>query len=409
MSDVPDFARDPNAPVPAHVPDELVRDINLLNGPGIAKRPFETLTTLHEGPRTVYNTGEPMRGGYWMPTRAADIRDILQDPETFSSRGMAGFSALVGETWPLIPAELDPPVHSDFRTLLNPLFSPKAIASLEPRVEQRAVELIDKLVGQKGCEFMSAFGRAFPVSIFLEIMGLPIENVELFSGWMDDILHSPDVDQRRAAMREVISYLREVAKARADQSGGDVISIVVNGKVQGRALTDDEIIGTLTLVFGGGIDTVANVLGFFFKHLAEDPELQARLRADPSLIRSAVEELLRRYSIVVPHRQVTRDVEAAGVQMKAGDWIEVVTSLASLDPDEFAEPLAVRTERSPNRHLAFSSGPHRCVGAHLARRELAVAMERWLKHLPPFRLAPGEAYQCHGGLFGVDFLHLVWD
>jgi cytochrome P450 len=409
MSETTERPMAPKVEAPAHVPPELVRSINLMNGPGISTCPHATVAKIHDGPRTIYNVGEPRGIGYWMPTRAEDIRAILQNPEVFSSQGVVGFSALIGENWPVIPAELDPPEHSDFRAILNPLFSPKGIAAMEPRVAQRAEELIAPLVGENGCEFMLAFGRAFPISIFLEIMGLPIENVELFSGWMHEILHSPDMAVKSNAMQQVVDYLRGVAQERVGSDGSDVVSIVVNGRVNGRPLTDDEIIGMLVLVFGGGIDTVANTLGFFFMHLAEHQDLQAKLRAEPALIPGAVEELLRLYSIVTPHRRCTRDVEVAGVQMKAGDWIEVVTPLASLDPEEFDHPMETDIARSPNRHTAFSFGPHRCVGSHLARRELIVALETWLARLPPFRMAPGEAHQCHGGLFGVDWLNLEWD
>jgi len=164
----------------------------------------------------------------------------------------------------------------------------------------------------------------------------------------------------------------------------------------------------LFLIFGGGIDTVAASLGFVFLHLARDPDLQAQLRADPTLIPEAVEEFLRRYSLVSVRRRVLRDVEAAGVSMKQGDWVHLMTPLASLDPQAFADPLALDIRRSPNRHTAFSVGPHRCIGSHLARRELVIALEEWLPRLPPFRLAPGEAYRTHGGLLGVDHLNLEW-
>jgi cytochrome P450 len=400
----------PQAPeVPSHVPPELVRNVNLFNDPAIETDPYAFVAKLHDGPRTIFNVGIPMREPAWTPTRAEDIRAILQDPANFSSEGVVGFSRLIGESWSTIPSETDPPAHGAYRALLNPLMSPKRIAEMEDAVRERAVQLVDALKGQTSTEFMKTFGRAFPVYIFLQLMGLPTERVEQFYGWMHDVLHGQDMAERSRAMSEVASYLRGVAKERAGKPADDLVSTVVNARIEGRALNDDEVIGMLVLIFGGGIDTVANMLGFCFLHLARDPALQAHLAAHPSEIPSAVEEFLRRYTIVMPYRKVVNDIEAAGVQMKAGDWVHCLLPAADIDPAEFENPSRFDPERSANRHIAFSTGPHRCVGSHLARREMAIALEEWLTRMPRFRLADGEAYHCHGGLFGVDHLNLVWD
>jgi len=394
---------------PPHVPGELVRAFDFAFGSGTKSAPHVGLAALHDGPRTFFNVGDPYNPPGWVPVRGDDIRLILQDPATFSARKSVRFSALIGEDWDLIPAETDPPQHTDYRTMLAPAFSPKRMSDLDGRVRERAVDLVEQLRGQTSCEFMQAFGRAFPVNIFLSLMGLPSENIELFSKWMHDVLHGEDMAARSRGATEVAAYLRKAGDERRGQSGDDLITIVVNSKVKGRPLTDDEIIGALFLIFGGGIDTVAASLGFIFLHLARHPELQAQLRGDPSLVGDAVEEFLRRYSLVSVRRQVLRDVEAAGVAMKQGDWVHLMTPLASMDPDEFPDPLALDISRSPNRHTAFSYGPHRCIGSHLARRELVIALEEWLPRLPPFRLANGDAYRTHGGLLGVDWLNLVWD
>jgi len=405
-----DALRPPGAfhDIPDHVPGELVRVINFAFGPGTATAPHQTLAKLHDGPRTFFNVGDPFNPPGWVPVRGDDIRAILQDPATFSARKSVRFSELIGEDWDLIPSETDPPEHTVYRTMLNPAFSPKRMQDLDGRARERAMGLIQDLRGQSSCEFMTAFGRAFPVSIFLTLMGLPPANVELFYKWMHDVLHGEDMQTRSSGAAEVAAYLRRVGGERRGQPGDDLISIVVNSKVHGRELNDDEVIGFLFLIFGGGIDTVAASLGFVFLHLARDPDLQAQLRADPTLIPDAVEEFLRRYSLVSVRRRVLRDVEAAGVSMKQGDWVHLMTPLASLDPQAFADPLALDIRRSPNRHTAFSVGPHRCIGSHLARRELVIALEEWLPRLPPFRLAPGEAYRTHGGLLGVDHLNLEW-
>ncbi|MBV9526750.1 MAG: cytochrome P450, partial [Sphingomonas sp.] len=244
---VPDQAL---AKVPPHVPHELVRSVNLFSDPEIATCPHALIARMHDGPRVFFNVGDPFRGPAWTPTRAEDIRGILQNPEVFSSEGMSGFSALIGETWPLIPTETDPPAHSAYRTLLNPIMSPKRIAEMEDKVRERAVQLIEALQDQKSVEFMQAFGRAFPIYIFLELMGLPTDRVEVFYGWMHGVLHGADMAERSAAMGEVASYLRGVAKERVGSTSDDLVSFVVNARIEERPLTDDEIIGMLTLIFG---------------------------------------------------------------------------------------------------------------------------------------------------------------
>lgn len=357
-----------------------------------------------------WNPNDVGFGGSWVLTRAADIRTVLNKPKLFSSKGEAGFSALLGESWDLIPLELDPPRHTGFRQLLNPLLAPSVIDKLAPGVTALAIELIEAVRDTGTCEFMAAYGRPFPVNIFLQLMGLPLEQTDMFLKWEFDLLHGPDMPTRIGAAGAIRDYLRELAVVRRTNPCGDLTSSVVTAKLDGRYLSDDEVMGTLYLLFVGGLDTVASTLGFFFRHLAENPAQQAQLRAQPELVDRAVEKLLRRFSVVTAHRQCTQDVELAGVQMKAGDWIAINGSLANLDPTEFADPLTVDFERKNNRHLGFQYGPHFCLGSHLARRELQITLREWLAQIPSWRLKPGAPIEAHGGgVFGIEHLELEWD
>jgi cytochrome P450 len=180
-------------------------------------------------------------------------------------------------------------------------------------------------------------------------------------------------------------------------------------QIDGRPFNDDELIGTVFLLFIGGLDTVVSSLAYHFRYLAENPEDQARLRADPSLIPDAVEELFRVFAVVTTGRFATEDTEIAGVRIKKGDMVTGSTILSNSDPDEFANPGAVDITRSPNRHNAFSFGPHRCLGSHLARREIQIAIDEWLKRVPAFRVRPGaELKTLGGGVLGMEELPLVW-
>ncbi len=398
------------AGVPSHVPPELVIQ-GSAPGQDPGSCPYSQIAALHDGPRARFLPGNLFSpGGSWVLSRAEDIRAVLQQPELFSSKGIAGFSRMVGEAWDLIPLEIDPPEHSKYRTVLNGIFAPNRIKALEEGVRSRCVALIDAALEKGECEFGEAFGRPFPVQIFMQIMGLPEEDFTKLVGWEHDLLHSMDMEERVRGAQGFLHYLRDLIAERRARPTEDLASFVIGAQVDGRPMTDDEVMGVYYLLVVAGLDTVAASLGLHFRHLALNPDDQAKLRADPSLIPGAVEEFLRRYGIVTTSRFATQDTEVAGLQVKAGDRFTISTMAASLDPTEFENPLDVDIERSPNRHVAFAFGPHRCLGSHLARRELVIAMEEWLKRVPPFRVKDGADVPVKpGGLLGVDSLPLVWD
>lgn len=395
--------------IPPHVPENLVRPFSFLDAPGMSSCPFATVSRLHEGPRVFWNPANHRFGGSWVLTRAEDIRFVLGNTEFFSSKGETGFSKLLGEDWSLVPLEIDPPLHTDFRKLLNPLLSPPVVEKMTDKVADRAAELIEAVREKGECEFVNAFGKPFPVSIFMQLMGLPAEHMDTFLQWEFDLFQGRTLEVRQSAAKGIRDHLTELAAERRRQPTGDLTSIVVAGTIDGRPLTDDEILGALYLLFVGGLDTVASTLGFIFKYLAENPKHQQILRENPETIDRRLEELLRRFSIVTAHRQCKADVEIAGVQMKAGDWVTINSSLGSLDQNEFEDPMEVDFNRKGVRHLAFNFGPHFCMGSHLARRELSVAIREWLARVPPFRLKPDAPVVVHGGgVFGVEHLELEW-
>ncbi len=389
--------------LPGHVSPDQVRAFDFSADPEMARCPFAAIARLSGESGAFWNpTLQRLGGGgMWVLTSAEDTRFVLNRPDLFSSKGGAGFSALVGESWDLIPLELDPPAHTQFRQLLNPLLSPGAVGRMTPGVTSRAIELIEAVRGEGGCEFMAAFGRPFPVSIFMQLMGLPAEKTETFLDWEFDLLHAREIPTKIAAATAIRDYLLQLAAERRAAPVDDLTSFVVNAELDGRRLTDDEVMGILYLLFVGGLDTVASSLGFFFRHLAENPEQQRLLRANPAMIPRAVEELLRRFSVVTVHRRCNTDVDVG---------VAVVCALGSLDPAAFDKPLDVVLDRKDNRHFGFSYGPHFCLGSHLARRELVVALGEWLARVPTWRLKSGAPLEVHGGgVFGVEHLELEWD
>ncbi|MFC0303366.1 cytochrome P450 [Rhizorhabdus histidinilytica] len=395
--------------VPDHVPPELVHFWDFRTGLGPC--PHAQVAELHKGPRVFYSplshqdrSEKPV--GTWVLTKAEDIRQMLQRADLFSSAQPR--SHAMGETWRLIPLEVDPPEHGLFRTPLNPLFSPARIKQLEPRLRELTVDLIEKLKDRDECEFIRDFGEQFPVRIFLELMGLSGDDLSRFRKWADTIIH--DRINRGKAMGEVKAFLVEqIALRRVDPREGELVSQVMAMKVGDRPFTDEEVMGTVFLLFIGGLDTVVSSLAYQFRYLAENPDDQARLRADPSMIPDAVEELFRAFPVVTTARIATEDTELAGVRIKKGDMVTGSTLLSTSDPTEFANPEVVDLTRSPNRHNTFSFGPHRCLGSHLARREIQIAIEEWLKRVPPFTVKPGTTFKTlGGGVIGMEALPLVW-
>jgi cytochrome P450 len=400
-------------PIPPHVPTEMIGEFNFFSSPGMTPTPFgnpqQVTSRLHAGPPIFYASPGTRGGeGAWVIVRAEDQRRVLQDTQTFSSHRRI-FSGGVGEDWPLIPLELDPPQHSAFRNLLNPLLSPRRVLAMEPVVRARAVDFIDA-ISSKGtsCDFMSDFAFPFAVSIFLQFLGISTDRLWEFVSWGHDSLHGTP-EARTVANRKVIAMMDELAEARRQAPTDDFMSFLVGAEVEDRKLAEQEVRAVSVLLFGAGLDTVAVALGFDLYHLAQFPADQQRLRENPRDILRASEELLRAYSTVTPIRVATRDVELLGAPVRKGDLVACPTMVANRDPQEFAAPDRVDFQREECRHAAFAYGPHRCMGSHLARREIVIGLEEWLARIPPFRIKDGTAPVAAGGfVFGVENLILDW-
>lgn len=400
-------------PVPDHVPAHMIGTFNLFDAPGMMPTPNGdpqgASAVVHQGPPIFYSPTNTRDGrGTWVITRARDQRRVLQDAETFSSH-RAIFASALGEDWPMIPLELDPPAHGKFRSLLNPLLSPKRVMALETAVRERAIFLIDRIAAAgTSCDVMKDFAFPFAVNIFLRFLGLSDERLDEFVGWANELLHG-DNQQRPAAARTIIAFIDELAAQRRKEPVDDFMSFVVQARIDDRPLTDMEIRGTGVLLFVAGLDTVAAAIGFDLNYLARNPGDQELLRREPSRIVLAAEELLRAYPTVQMIRVATRDIDFEGAPIRKGDYVSCATMIANRDPEEFPEPDRIDLTREDNRHTAFAYGPHRCLGSHLARREIVVGLEEWLKRIPTFRIKEGTAPITYGGhVFGIENLILDW-
>jgi len=390
---------------PDHVPSDLVRDFDHVLGAEFTRDPFAAFEAVR-GDRAFWS---PHHGGYWVLTTMADIREALQRASDFSN-WPTGIPAHASRRERMLPLELDPPDHTAYRRVLAPMFAPKAVAARTAAIGTTCTALVDSLVPKGACDFIAEFAQPFPTTIFTNMLGLPAQESDRFVDWNNVLLHAyDDPDARRRAAVEINDYLRELIARRGAEPREDLVSALLDSQVDGRPIRLDEVQNLTFMLFVAGLDTVTAALSFCFRYLAEHPEHRARLIAEPELVPSAVEELLRVHAFINPARTVTADLEFAGVQMRAGDRVLVSTALASNDPEEFADPLEVRLDRSGNRHLAFGAGPHRCAGSHLARDELVTAVREWHRRIPDYAVAPGSPVTVHaGGAMGLDRLELVW-
>jgi cytochrome P450 len=397
----------PPAGCPAHVPGDRVRVFDYAVDPLEDGSPVDGYLKFRgEAP-----FWSPVAGGFWVLTDQESIRACLQDADTFSNRNIGlGYDGRPGLV--MIPEQLDPPEHTKYRRLLSPHFTPGAAARLEPEVRRIVVAEIDRFVEDGACDFVEQFAGRFPQIVFLQhILNFPVEEMETFLEWERDMMHHPrDVAAAEQAAQSLLGFLRRtIAERAARPMADDLITSLLAASVDGRPMTEEEVLSIAYLLFLAGLDTVTAALSFGFHLLAREPALRREIVDDPALAPAAVEELLRYHSFVSPIRTATRDVEFHGVTMRTGDRILPASALAARDPNEFPDPDVVDFHRAANRHIAFGAGPHRCLGSNLARVEFKVALEEWHRRIPRYELDPSGEVRFHAaGVLGVDTLPLRW-
>ncbi|MBV9950578.1 MAG: cytochrome P450 [Acidimicrobiia bacterium] len=361
----------------------------------------------------------PMEGVVMVADRDT-VDHVLRHHELFSSKIELG----LGNVRPLIPLNVDPPLHSRFRKLLDPLFAPRRMDEQEEDIRNRVNGLIDTFVDRGECNFTEEFAEIFPSSVFLGLMGLPADDLRLFLDMRDGVLHPEkedpeamfDPEARSRVMNrtgtKIYDYFGALVDERTAQPAGDVISRFVEAEFDGERLSRNDILDICFLMLIAGLDTVSDTLTCMFAYLARSPEHRAEIVADPSCIPQAVEELLR-WETPVPMtspRIATEDTELPnGCPVPAGTSVLVAIGAANLDEATCPAAGDVQFDRDLNRHLAFGGGVHRCLGSHLARRELRVTLLEWHKRIPDYRIKPGhEELEYPPGLRHVKDLMLAW-
>jgi cytochrome P450 len=388
------------------VPPELVVEFDYFRPRGIEHEDvYKVWARLFDGPDIVWT---PCNGGHWIVTRAKDIRYIQGNDDLFSHEDIAVPRGAIGI--PMPPLTVDPPEHAKFRTVLNPFFRSHRVVAMEDQIRAFCVELIDQLRPQGRCEFVADVARTLPVVMFLKMVDLPPDRRTDFLDWAVKYNKATDQQERDERMAIIVQYIATLLEDRTRHPGDDPFSAIAACRHNARALAEDDVLGMAVLLFFGGLDTVANVMAFAMRHLAEHPHLRRRLAAEPEVAPAAVEEFLRRYGLPNSGRLVKQDTVYKGVKFKRDDVVLVPLVLPGLDEREYERPFEVDFDRRLAGIDAFGNGPHRCVGAPLARLELRILLEEWFKRIPDFRVDPDRPpHTTSGVVAALSDLHLVWD
>ena len=394
---------------PAHVPAELVRDFNLYDSPGSEDDVQAAYADIQKSNPDIFWT--PHNGGHWVATRGEDIMAMQRDYRHFSHQQIV-LPPMPEGTQRQIPLEIDPPEHPAYRRPLMQFLMPHTVAELETKVRDVAVEAIERVLPRGECEFVEDFAKVLPIHVFLELVDLPVSDKAHLLPIAEASVRGADAATRLRAQQEMGLYLLDKVIARREKPGDDLLSKIVNVTIDGALISETEAISFASLVLFGGLDTVAGMIGFIARFLAENPahrrELVSRLD-DAKFLKHAIEEMIRRHGIANTARVIAEDMDFRGVQFKAGDRILPANLFVGLDENLNADPLTIDFARPNPVHAAFGNGPHACPGAALARREIRIFLEEWLRRIPEFSIKPGtRPILATGMVSGVLRLDLVW-
>lgn len=398
--------------IPTHVNDAWVRDFDL----------YQTTAKdgdYHSWYNNTYQTADcpdifwtTSNEGHWVSTRGEDFKHFVGNADYYSSSiNVVPRDRNFGV--PVIPLNLDPPEHTKYRALFTSTFSPKNVIPMGESARKLSIDLIDSFYQKGQCEFQSEFAYRLPIAIFMNIVGIPGSERPRLLPLADAVVRPANPDDREPFMA-LAAFALETIHLRRANPGNDLLSQLVQTEVDGKLIEDDVLVGMLLLLLLGGLDTVAATLGYVTRFLAREPELRRqlkkRLEENPDSMQGTLEELFRRFPVSTLIRVVTKDHEYKGIPFQSGDLVCCYTGAHSLDDREFANPLALDLGRKMGYHGGFGYGPHRCPGSMLARVELKVFLEEWLKRIPDFEIEPGAELRTRSGLVvALDKLPLRWD
>ena len=389
-------------------PADLARDFDPTD-PRVVRDPYPVYAAMRAG----CPVGHGSRfGGFHVISRFADVCQAAHDTEVFSSANGVSLPAF-GHPMNAIPLEIDPPEHTRWRHLIQAWFSPQYVAQLEPTIRTIVARLLDKLLAGGRADLAQELAVPLPPMVIAHMIGLPEENWAYYRELSETMLAAAadeNSDMNAAQALQLFSYLYELLEDRRQAPTDDLLSQIVRLRYEGRELTEEELLGITFLLVVAGHETTVGAVGMLLLQLARRPELQDRLRHDPALRFSTMEESLR-FDPPIQYfsRTVTRPTTVAGTPLGEGDTVILSWASANRDADAFDRPDEFVPDRPNNRHVSFGSGPHRCIGAHLARLEMRVALEEVLRRIPTFHLEDPDAVVMAGGITRwVKHLPVAW-
>ena len=391
---------------PANVAEHLVFEFDIYKDSRLNQDVQGSYAAALENAPDIFWT--PLNGGHWIIKGFDAISEVVRDTEHFSVREMQ--IPRVENPPFFIPLSLDPPENLPYRQAMVPMFGPVAVKQLEPRIREWAGRIIDKVVERGSCDFQGEVSKVFPVTVFMELMGMDLERLPEFRRLAEDFFDNQNNAAELGRLSgEIMGILVGLIAEKRANPDGKLMSHFIQVDVGDRTMSDDEILAMSFVLFLGGMDTVTNVTGFAYQQLAQMPDVQKRLAEDPESIPAFVDEAVRLFGVVNTPRLVVKSHAIGDAQFAEGEMVLNVLCLGSRDPKKFDAPNSFNMDRKKAAHLTFSSGPHLCIGHVLGRTELRILTEEWFKRVRSFELVPGEAHHFRvGTVMALENLPIRW-
>lgn len=380
--------------VPDHIAPELVFEFDIYGDQRIGRDvQGDYQRTLEDAPAIFWT---PLNGGHWIVKSFDAISSVVTNPVHFSVREMQ--IPRVENPPFFIPLSLDPPENLPYRRAMQPMFGPTAVKVLEPRIREWAAKFVDAAAAQPVFDFMEDVSKVYPVSVFMELMGMDLTRLPEMRDLADEFFwNNNDSDKVAEISGRILAMLGELVAEKRAHPDDRLLSHFIQVDIGGRTMSDDEILAMSFVLFLGGMDTVTNVTGFAFQQLAQMPEMQMRLAQHPEDIPAFADEAVRMFGVVNTPRLVIADIDIGPARFREGEMVLCILSLGSRDPSRIENPNLLDIDRKKIAHLTFSSGPHLCIGHVLGRTELRILVEEWFKRIPTFRLAESEPHRFRLG------------
>ena len=396
---------------PDHVPAELMVDFDFFKIPEGVTDPVQIWHGLvRQGVPPIFYT--PHNGGHWVFLKYDDIVEGYRNHSLFSTH-QTPIPPI--EPFPVVqPQGMDPPEHTVFRMLLAPMFTPLAVRRMTEGLQHRAETIISRFADKGKCDFIADYASIFPTSTFLELFGLSEERLPEFLDLAHIFFRSTDPAERAQNLNDIYAVLEEMFREKERNPGSDIASTIVAARdADGHQHPWKDILNCGFLLFVAGLDTVTNTMAYVWRYLATTPEARAHFRSrldDPSAFLIAIEELMRINAVSNLYRRVTHDCDYKGIRFRKNDRLILPNTVANRDPSIFERPQTIDLDRKVNNHVTFGVGPHRCIGSHLAKREIMISLQEWLRRIPEFELdeEQEEGSVFGGSVMGFTSLKLRW-